>query len=419
MVGPAGEQRLQDAGERALADGDAAGDADHVRHPRRHRAEERRRHPGEVLRRADVQVQQARQREVDGRHLVEVDALVDAAQLGEVVLTEGERGGRPQGGPVVATDREEPALGLDHSGDPRLAPCAGCNPLATARPASSAAITRPRRGSSSSSSPTAITTASRSGPRRASTRRAATAGSSSRRGAAWPSSAAGPRLVGVRHRPGGGRRGWRARCGAGGAGRAAPTPSPRLGRAARRVDVVVGNPPYLSQLAAATTRGGSSRHGGGPYADAAVEFLALAHRLARPDGGRIGLVLPQSILASRDAAPVRADARRVRPRSPGRGGRRRPSSTPRCWCARWSSSSGSPGAGRRHGPTSSRRASALPAAPGPRHRRHARRPLPAVGELPRSVLRAGAGRRGGRRTVRRSSPAGSSTRRRAAGASGR
>jgi hypothetical protein len=71
------------------------------------------------------------------------------------------------------------------------------------------------------------------------------------------------------------------------------------------VDVVVGNPPFLSQLAAATTRGGSSRHGGGPYADAAVEFLALATRLARPVGGRIGLVLPQSVLASRDAAPVR------------------------------------------------------------------------------------------------------------------
>jgi hypothetical protein len=79
------------------------------------------------------------------------------------------------------------------------------------------------------------------------------------------------------------------------------------GSLAGRVDVVVGNPPYLSQLASSTTRGGSSRHGGGPYADAAVEFLALAHRLARPDGGRIGLVLPQSILASRDAAPVRAE----------------------------------------------------------------------------------------------------------------
>jgi hypothetical protein len=73
------------------------------------------------------------------------------------------------------------------------------------------------------------------------------------------------------------------------------------------VDVVVGNPPYLSQMAAATTRGGASPHGGGPYADAAVEFLSLALRLARPDGGRIGFVLPQSILASRDAAPVRAE----------------------------------------------------------------------------------------------------------------
>ncbi len=72
------------------------------------------------------------------------------------------------------------------------------------------------------------------------------------------------------------------------------------------VDVVVGNPPFLSQLAAATTRGGASTHGGGPYADAAAEFLSLAGRLVRP-GGRIGLVLPQSILASRDAALVRRE----------------------------------------------------------------------------------------------------------------
>jgi len=71
-------------------------------------------------------------------------------------------------------------------------------------------------------------------------------------------------------------------------------------------DIVVGNPPFLSQMATATTRGGSSRHGGGPYADAAAEFLSLAVRLARPDGGIIALVLPQSILGARDAGPVRA-----------------------------------------------------------------------------------------------------------------
>ena len=72
-------------------------------------------------------------------------------------------------------------------------------------------------------------------------------------------------------------------------------------------DIVVGNPPFLSQMAAGTTRGGSSRHGGGPYADAAVEFLALATRLARADGGRVGLVLPQSVLGARDAEPVRRE----------------------------------------------------------------------------------------------------------------
>ncbi len=72
-----------------------------------------------------------------------------------------------------------------------------------------------------------------------------------------------------------------------------------------RFDVVVGNPPFLSQMARGTSRGGSSRHGGGPYADTAVEFLALAVRLARSEGGRIGLVLPQAILGARDAEPVR------------------------------------------------------------------------------------------------------------------
>lgn len=70
-------------------------------------------------------------------------------------------------------------------------------------------------------------------------------------------------------------------------------------------DVVLGNPPFLSQLAAATSRGGSSSFGGGPYADAAAEFLELAMRLTRP-GGRVGMVLPLSLLSTRDAASIRA-----------------------------------------------------------------------------------------------------------------
>lgn len=77
-------------------------------------------------------------------------------------------------------------------------------------------------------------------------------------------------------------------------------------------DVVVGNPPFLSQMATDTTRGGSSRHGGGPYADVAVEFLALAVELSKPDGGRVGLILPQSVLGARDTEVVR---RRIAARS--------------------------------------------------------------------------------------------------------
>ena len=78
-----------------------------------------------------------------------------------------------------------------------------------------------------------------------------------------------------------------------------------------RFDLVIGNPPFLSQLSERTTRGGASRRGGGPYADVAAEFVALGAELVEPRGGRLAFVLPQSMLASRDAGPVRAliDAR--------------------------------------------------------------------------------------------------------------
>ena len=74
----------------------------------------------------------------------------------------------------------------------------------------------------------------------------------------------------------------------------------------RQFDAVVGNPPFLNQLNTSTSRRGRSKFGGGPYADSAAEFLALAIRLARP-GGRVGLVLPLSMLSTRDVATIRAD----------------------------------------------------------------------------------------------------------------
>jgi SAM-dependent methyltransferase len=77
----------------------------------------------------------------------------------------------------------------------------------------------------------------------------------------------------------------------------------------QRFDAVVGNPPFLNQLATSTSRHGRSKFGGGPYADSAAEFLALAIRLARP-GGRVGLVLPLSMLSTRDATAIRDDVSR-------------------------------------------------------------------------------------------------------------
>jgi hypothetical protein len=78
-------------------------------------------------------------------------------------------------------------------------------------------------------------------------------------------------------------------------------------------DVVVGNPPFLSQLGRATARtpasAGQLRRRFGVaargYVDTAALFLLLGVRLVRP-GGTVALVLPQSFLATRDAAAVRS-----------------------------------------------------------------------------------------------------------------
>jgi len=78
-------------------------------------------------------------------------------------------------------------------------------------------------------------------------------------------------------------------------------------------DAVVGNPPFLNQLRDLTaTRGRlaslqSVRYRGAAegYADAAYVFLALACEAARPDGGRVGLVQPESLLAADGASALR------------------------------------------------------------------------------------------------------------------
>ncbi len=64
-------------------------------------------------------------------------------------------------------------------------------------------------------------------------------------------------------------------------------------------DVVVGNPPFRSPLRAGGTPGPRA------YTDISGRFLLKALDVVGP-GGRVGLIQPQSVLAARDAAPVRA-----------------------------------------------------------------------------------------------------------------
>ncbi len=80
------------------------------------------------------------------------------------------------------------------------------------------------------------------------------------------------------------------------------------------VDLVVGNPPFLGQLAAGTARRRDEANrlaerwgaAAGGYVDSAALFLALGVALVRP-GGRVALIVPESVLGARDAAGVRAE----------------------------------------------------------------------------------------------------------------
>jgi hypothetical protein len=82
--------------------------------------------------------------------------------------------------------------------------------------------------------------------------------------------------------------------------------------AAERFDLVVGNPPFQSQLSARTARSralaaelderfGSVSRG---YADNAAVFLVASASMTA-DGGRLSLLQPESFLAARDAGPAR------------------------------------------------------------------------------------------------------------------
>lgn len=74
------------------------------------------------------------------------------------------------------------------------------------------------------------------------------------------------------------------------------------------IDVVVGNPPFLSPLGTDTAGGPIAvalrQQMGAPYADVAGLFLLRAIERVRP-GGRVVLIQPESLLSSRDARRIR------------------------------------------------------------------------------------------------------------------
>lgn len=77
-------------------------------------------------------------------------------------------------------------------------------------------------------------------------------------------------------------------------------------------DLVVGNPPFLSQLSQGTARDAAQRVASagrfgplGAYTDGAGLFLLAAAELTAP-GGIVAMVQPQSLLAARDASAVRS-----------------------------------------------------------------------------------------------------------------
>lgn len=84
-----------------------------------------------------------------------------------------------------------------------------------------------------------------------------------------------------------------------------------------RFDVVVGNPPYLNQLETITANSREtaarvrdwSRGVVKGYADSAAAFWLLSVMVLK-DGGRCALLLPRSVLSTRDGAPVRTEVLR-------------------------------------------------------------------------------------------------------------
>ena len=90
VIRPASEQSLKNSSKRALADGHASCNTDHVRHLGGKSAEKCRTDLVQVLCRRNVEIQETSEGQIDRRNLFEVDLLVDTAQPFQVGLAQGQ-----------------------------------------------------------------------------------------------------------------------------------------------------------------------------------------------------------------------------------------------------------------------------------------------------------------------------------------
>lgn len=257
----------------------------------------------QVLRCCHIQIQQPSERQVHRCHFVEIDPVVDSTQADEVLLAQRERRGGPEVCPLIAIEGEIPGSGFGHGAKPYAGRMARSQPVEGNHPGGP----KQRKALGQWFTPAALVdhvVDLALGGARSPIRTVLDPACGDGRFLEAIARRLGPcvRLTGVdidEH--------------AVAAARAnVPHADIRhddsLARdwADEQFDLVIGNPPFLNQLATATTRGGPSRFGGGSYANSAAEFLALASLLARDHGGRVALVLPQSVLTTRDAGPIRA-----------------------------------------------------------------------------------------------------------------
>ena len=110
MVGPARQQTLQDTRRGTLADGDAARHADDIGHLVALGMQEPAGGAEQFLGGGNIEIEQARQGQIDRHHFGEIDAVIEAAQFIDIGLVQGHRRVGAQFGPGIAL---EMAVGRD------------------------------------------------------------------------------------------------------------------------------------------------------------------------------------------------------------------------------------------------------------------------------------------------------------------